>query len=68
MKALGFALLLAALVVGGGLLSNYVSRIARSECAKVCPDVPDALKVRFSKPPVELVTCACPVRKIRGVD
>ena len=63
MKAIGIALLLSALVVGGGLLSNFVSKMAVEECARQCPDNPTALSTKLAFGPFKLQVCACGVVK-----
>lgn len=59
MRAVGYALLLAVLVVGGGWVCNLLSEMSREQCRKECPQNSAALKQRFSIGPFELVTCNC---------
>jgi hypothetical protein len=59
MKSLGYAVLIAAVVIGGLVLSNVISRMSREECARQCPANRGALETVFSFSNFELVLCHC---------
>jgi hypothetical protein len=65
MKGVGLALLLVGIVVVGGLLATYVSKMQRDQCLQQCPDVAGALVVHFTVGPLEFAQCDCP--KAQGV-
>ncbi len=60
MKAIGIALLFSALVMGGGFVANFMTRMAETECAKACPEAEDAMKSIVQAGPFELAMCECP--------
>jgi hypothetical protein len=53
------ALIIAAVVIGGGLMCNLLTKMAREECGRKCPTNTYALKERFTIGPFELFTCNC---------
>jgi len=59
MKSVGYALILAVLVVGGGWVCNLLSEMATSECFKKCPGHPEALTTKFDVGPFHLQMCNC---------
>jgi hypothetical protein len=59
MKAVGYAVVIAALFIGAGIVSNLLSRMSREECARQCPQNPAALKRHFEIAGFELVQCNC---------
>jgi hypothetical protein len=59
MKSIGYALLLVALVMGGGILANVVSQMSEKECASQCPDNTTALSTKFEAGPFHLRLCNC---------
>ena len=59
MKSIGYALLLVALVMGGGILANVVSTMSEKECVAKCPDNNTALSTKFEAGPFHLRLCNC---------
>lgn len=53
-------MILVAVIVGGGFLANFMSKMARNECGRQCPEVEGSVKVMFSAGPVEFALCRCP--------
>lgn len=58
-EAAGIVLVLG-MIIGGALFANYITKIAKTECANQCPSAETALKTHFAVGPVELTTCNCP--------
>ena len=54
MKFLGYAVLLVAVVVGLGVLSNLISRMSTEQCMKECPTTPEALSTKAAVGPFVL--------------
>ncbi len=59
MKAVGYAVLLAGLIMGGGILANVISTMSEKECASQCPTNPAALSTKFEAGPFHLRICNC---------
>ena len=59
MKSLGYAVLLMAVVVGLGVLSNLISRMSTEQCMKECPTTPEALSTKVEVGPFVLKLCNC---------
>jgi len=59
MKSIGYAVILVALVIGGGLVCNFLTRMAEDQCGRQCPQVAGALSTKFEVGPFRLAMCNC---------
>jgi hypothetical protein len=59
MKSVGYAVLLAGLVMGAIVLCSVISKMSREECGRKCPTNAAALQTKFDIAGVQLVMCEC---------
>jgi hypothetical protein len=59
MKALGYALVISALVGGAIFVMNLLSSMAGDQCARNCPNDPQALVEKLDIGPFHYVECMC---------
>jgi hypothetical protein len=59
MKAIGYALVISALLGGGYFLLNLLNGLARDQCARNCPGDPEAIHRKFEIGPFKYEECMC---------